>query len=304
MLTRMAAGVAPETRGIIGIVLATLLFTIMDVIAKELMTRNDPVMVIWARFAGQMVLVLAILGPRLRTHVRTARPRLQMARSTLHLVANALFFIAIASMPLAEVVAVFEIAPLLITVFAFLILHEPVGPRRWAGVVAGLVGALIIIRPGLDVFQPMAILPLGSAICMALFQIIVRMIGTRDSIQTSMFYAGLVGTVVMSAVVPFYWTTPSIADAVILLTFGWIGFVGHVCLLYALGQADASTLAPYNYANFLWALLLGFVVFTEVPDAITLMGAALILAAGLYVWHRERVHARRSRGLGAPGATG
>jgi drug/metabolite transporter (DMT)-like permease len=209
----------------------------------------------------------------------------------LHLVANALFFIALSTMGLAETTAVFEVSPLLITVFAFLILGETVGPRRWAAVIIGLCGALIIIRPGMEVFQPAALLPFGAAVCMALFQIIVRMIGSADSIETSMIYAGVAGTVVMSAVVPFYWQTPTLMDAIGLATFGWIGFLGHVCLLYALTQAPASTLAPYNYAGFVWAVMIGFVVFAEVPDALTFVGAGIILAAGIYVWHRERVRA-------------
>ena len=200
---------SPETRGTLGIVAAMLLFVIMDSCAKALMVRNDPVMVIWARFAGQMLLVCIVFAPRLRTHMRTARPGLQAARSVLHLVANALFFIALSTMGLAETTAVFEVSPLLITVFAFLILGETVGPRRWAAVIIGLCGALIIIRPGMEVFQPAALLPFGAAVCMALFQIIVRMIGSADSIETSMLYAGVAGTVVMSAVVPFYWQTPT-----------------------------------------------------------------------------------------------
>ena len=109
-----------------------------------------------------------------------------------------------------------------------------------------------------------------------------------------MIYAGMAGTVVMSAVVPFYWTTPTLMDALALATFGWIGFLGHLCLLYALTQAPASTLAPFNYAGFVWAVIIGFLIFGELPDALTFVGAGIILGAGIYVWWRERVLARQA----------
>ncbi len=130
----IGARLSPETRGILGIVLAMLLFTCMDGCAKYLLARNDTVMVVWARFASQMGLVLAISAPMLRTYLRTARPGLQLGRSTLHALATGMFFYALNFMPLAENVAVFEVAPLLITLLAALVLGEQVGPRRWAGV--------------------------------------------------------------------------------------------------------------------------------------------------------------------------
>jgi drug/metabolite transporter (DMT)-like permease len=208
--------------------------------------------------------------------------------------ATGMFFYSLNFMALAESVAVFEVAPLLITLLAALVLGEQVGPRRWAGVVIGLCGALIIIRPGLDVFQPAALLPFGAAMCMAGFQIITRLIGTADRMQTTLIYSGAVGLVASSAMLPWWWETPTLADALIMATFGWIGYLGHLALVYALGQAPASTLAPYNYCGFLWAILLGLVVFAELPDGPTLAGGAVILGAGIYVWHRERARARRT----------
>lgn len=292
MISTIAARLTPESRGILGILLAMLLFTCMDVCAKWLLERNPTVMVVWARFASQMALVLAISGPALGRHLRTRRPGLQLARSTLHVVATGSFFLSLNFMELAEAVAVFEVAPLLITVLAAVVLREQVGPRRWAGVVIGLCGALIIIRPGLDVFQPAALLPFAAATCMAGFQIVTRLIGTADTMRTTMIYSGLVGLLATSAMLPWYWQTPSLADAALMATFGWLGYLGHLALVYALGQAPASTLAPYNYAGFLWAILLGLLLFSELPDPVTLVGASVILGAGIYVWHRERVRGR------------
>ena len=292
MATTLAARLTPETRGILGILMAMFLFTCMDVCAKWLLERNPTVMVVWARFASQTALVLAVSAPMLSTHVRTHRPGLQLGRSTLHALATGMFFYSLNFMALAEAVAVFEVAPLLITVMAALILGEQVGPRRWAGVVIGLCGALIIIRPGLDVFQPAALLPFGAAMCMAGFQIITRLIGTADTMRTTMIYSGLVGLVATTAMLPWSWQTPTLPDALVMASFGWIGYLGHLSLVYALGQAPASTLAPYNYAGFLWAILMGLALFSELPDGPTLAGAGIILGAGIYVWHRERLRAR------------
>jgi drug/metabolite transporter (DMT)-like permease len=292
-ISDIGARMTPETRGILAIVVTMLLFTCMDACAKYLLERNPTVMVVWARFASQMALVLTISAPMLRTYLRTARPGLQLGRSVLHAVATGMFFLSLNFMALAETVAVFEVAPLLITLLAALVLGERVGPRRWTGVVIGLCGALVIIRPGLDVFQPAALLPFGAAICMAGFQIITRLIGTADAMRTTMIYSGVVGLAATSAMLPWWWQMPSTADALMMASFGWIGYFGHLTLVYALGQAPASTLAPYNYCGFLWAILMGLIVFAELPDEPTLIGAAIILGAGIYVWHRERVHARR-----------
>lgn len=285
----------PETRGILAIVLVMFLFTGMDACAKYLLERNNTVMVVWARFASQTVLVLVISAPILGTLARSRRPGLQIIRSTLHSFSTGLFFLSLNFMQLAGAAAVFEVSPLLITVLAAVILAEKVGPRRWIGVAFGLCGALIIIRPGLDVFQPAALLALGAALSMAGFQIITRMIGMTDRMGTTMLYSALVGLLGSSALLPWFWETPTLADAALMATFGWLGYFGHLVLVYALSQAPASALAPYNYAGFLWALLIGLMVFSELPDMLTLVGAGVILGSGIYVWHRERVHARLSR---------
>lgn len=295
MVKAVAARMRPETRGILAIVLVMFLFTCMDACAKYLLERNNTVMVVWARFASQTALVLVISAPQLGALARARKPGLQLVRSALHSFSTGLFFLSLNFMQLAEAAAVFEVAPLLITVLAALILSEKVGPRRWMGVAFGLAGALIIIRPGLDVFQPAALLPLGAALTMAAFQITTRMIGTADRMGTTMLYSALVGLVGASVMLPWFWETPSLADALLMATFGWLGYFGHLVLVYALAQAPASTLAPYNYADFLWALLIGFLIFSELPDALTLIGAGVILGSGIYVWHRERVHARMSR---------
>ncbi|MGF1501061.1 MAG: DMT family transporter [Paracoccaceae bacterium] len=287
------AALAPESRGALGIVTAMFFFVSMDAIAKHLAEELPTMQVVWARYLGQTLIVLALFAHRFRALLRTRAPGLQALRSVLLFSATSLFFYALSFLPLAEAAALMETAPLMITLLAALVLGERVGPRRWAGVAAGFAGALIIIRPGLGVFEPAALLLLLAAVCIASYQIATRMMGQADSIWTTMLYTTLFGAVVSSAVLPFVWETPPLALVPGLVAIGAIGFVGHTLLVWSLGQAPASVLAPFNYAQLLWAILIGYLVFGDWPDAATLIGGAVIVCAGLYVWHRERVRGVR-----------
>jgi drug/metabolite transporter (DMT)-like permease len=153
----------------------------------------------------------------------------------------------------------------------------------------GLIGALIILRPGAEMFQPASLLLLATAACLATYQIVTRMMGGADSIWTTMLYTTLFGSVASSLMMPGIWMTPPVELIPLLAIIGLIGFGGHLCLVWALGQAPASLLAPFNYTQMVWSVLIGFLIFAEVPDLTTIAGATVIVGAGLYVWHRERV---------------
>jgi hypothetical protein len=179
--------------------------------------------------------------------------------------------------------------------------HHPVGPdpqgegraAALGGVLAGLVGALVIIRPGTDVFQPAALLPLAAATCFAGYSIATRFLGQDESPFTSLLYTTLIGTVVATIAMPFFWTTPATGDAVVMATFGAIGMVGQLFLILALGYAPASLIAPFGYMALAFNATWGFLFFAEVPDRWTVAGASIIVGAGLYVWYREmRIKAR------------
>ena len=304
MIARLWAGtaaLAPETRGALGMMLAMLVFICMDSLAKYLGETLPPMMVVWARYTGQTLLLLAVFMHRLPRLLHTAAPGLQALRSVLLFAVTSLFFTGLTRMELAEATALMEVSPLMITVLAALVLHERVGPRRWAAVAVGFVGALVIVRPGLGVFQPAALLMLLAAFCLAAYQIATRMMGAVDSIWTTMLYTTLFGAVVSTALLPVVWQTPPAALLPFLAVIGLIGFAGHLCLVWSLAQAPASVLAPFNYTQMVWSVLLGWLIFAELPDAATVAGAAIIIAAGLYVWHRERVRAPRP-GAGQPPA--
>jgi drug/metabolite transporter (DMT)-like permease len=276
-----------EAQGIALFLLAVLLFSIMDTMAKELSTRQDALQVVWARYTGQTVCAVAILLPRLRQHLATDLMWLQLLRSALLFGATLFFFIALGQLQFAEATAIFQIAPLVITILSVVVLAESVGPRRWFGVLAGLVGALVIIRPGSEVFSVYALFPAIAAMSFAGYSIATRFLGHGESPYTSLLYTTLVGTLVASLALPFFWSPPQGPDWLLMAGMGAVGLVGQLCLILALGQAPASILAPFVYLGLAFNALWGFALFAEVPDGWTVTGAAIIVGAGLYVWHRE-----------------
>ncbi|MDF2231330.1 DMT family transporter [Albimonas sp. CAU 1670] len=280
-----------ELRGILLYIGALVFFSTMDVVAKWLVERHDPVMVVWARYASQAFWTVVLLAPRMGRVIRTSQPGLQVIRAVMPFGATMCFFTALQTMQIAEAVAIFEVAPLFMTILAFFLLKEKVGPRRWTGVAIGFVGAMIIIRPGTDVFTPAMILPLASAFCYASYAIATRWMGQSESPWTAFFYTAMGGALLASLVVPFHWSTPSWQDGIVMGLFGVIGGCGHMLMILALRRASASTIAPISYLGLVFSAIWGLVVFGQFPDGWTVVGAVVVVGAGLYVWWRERVRA-------------
>ncbi len=274
-------------RGIALMIAAIFFFSLMDVAAKALGQRSDTVMALWARYSGQMLIVIAIIAPRARAVVATRFLGLQILRSALLLMATVFMFFGLARIGLAEATAVMAVNPILITLGAALFLGEALGWRRMAGIAAALLGAMIVIRPGTEVFTPNALLPLAAAICFAGYALVTRRVGRDEDPWTSLFYTALVGALVLSAAVPAFWQPPDAITLALMLVIGAFGMAGQLFLIRALTLADASTVAPFAYSGVIFATFWGLVIFAERPDAATILGALVIVGAGLYVWHRE-----------------
>ena len=281
-------------RGIMLFALAILFFATMDVVAKWLMDRYDPLMVVWARYNSQLLWTLVIFLPRLRSLLRTEHLWLQLLRSAFLFGATICFFLSLSYLQLAEAVAIFEVAPLLITALSVLVLKEMVGPRRWLGVIVGLCGALIIIRPGTEVFQAAALLPIAAASCFASYAISTRFLGQDEAPATSFLYTTIIGAVAAWALLPFVWSPPQMGDVPVLATFGMIGGIGHFLLILAFTSTQASILAPLSYLGLAYSAIFGLIFFGEMPDIWTWVGAGVIVGAGVYVWYRENFAARGS----------
>ncbi|MEO0760958.1 MAG: DMT family transporter [Pseudomonadota bacterium] len=283
-----ALGLGGESRGALAMLVATFFFISMDSFAKDLGQHLPPMMVVWARYVSQLLVLLLIMAPFLGGALRTRAPGQQVLRGTLLFTVTALFFTALQYLALAEAIALVQVAPLMIVALAALTLGERVGPRRWAAVGIGLCGALLIVRPGLGVFQPAALLALGAALCFASFQVLTRRLSAAEDLWTTMLYTTLVGTALASATLPWTWVTPPVEALPGMLGVGVAGLIGHLIFVWAAAQAPASVLAPFNYFSLVWATLFGLVFFGELPATLTVAGATVIVAAGLYVWHRER----------------
>ena len=264
-------------------------FASMDATAKYLMKEIGPAQTIWARYTVQAILVTVLILPKINIYGKTKYPKLQFLRSVALMMATTLFFFAFSKLGLAEASAIFNISPVLITLGAFLFLREQIGPRRVIGIVVSLLGALIIIRPGSGVFTVYALLPLGAAIFYSTYSLATRFVGTNESPWTSLFYSAIFGAICYSIYIVFHWNPMSSNALLLTIIIGLCGTAGHMCLIRALTLGEASLVAPFIYTNLLFTTIWGLVLFGNFPDFWTIAGALIIVAAGVYVWARDRV---------------
>lgn len=275
--------------GIGWMLLTTLFFITLDAVGKYLVAYYPVLEVVWARFVFHMVFVLIVLARRMKIHAATRRPLLQLARSLLLLSCTLLFFFGVKLLPLADASAIMFISPILITVLAIPLLGEKVGPRRWAAVLVGFIGAMIIVRPGTGVMGTGAGLLLAAACCNALYQIITRKLRVADGPLTTLLYTALVGSVLTTLLVPSVWVTPQPAHWPLFALLGLLGGAGHFTLIKAFQRAPAAVVAPLSYTSLIWAVGFGYLLFGDLPDRWTVLGAVIIACGGLYILHRERV---------------
>ena len=284
-------------RGILWMLLTMLIFASINALAKQLTLTYPVPQVVWARYAFHMLLLLVLLRGRLPRMLASRRLGLQLTRSLLMMITTGLFFTGVRFIPLADAAAIMFVAPILVTVLSVPLLGEPVGRRRWAAVLVGFAGALIIIRPGAGVMHTAALLPFFAACLHALYQIFTRKVSADDPPLTSLVYTALIGGLVSSAVAPFFWIPPDAMGWTLMILLGLLGGGGHFALIKSFQAAPAATVTPYGYTILLWATIYGFVLFADLPDIWTVVGALVIVLSGLYIFHREQ----RRRGAVGPG---
>ncbi|MEF9604300.1 DMT family transporter [Paracoccus sp. PXZ] len=275
-----------QLRGILLLLLAIFLFTLMDATGKHLSTLYHPVQVVWVRFVTNLAIVAVIFAPRLRSTLATRRPVVQFFRGVTQLGSILLFFSALQFIGLAEATAIMDINPVLITLGAAIFLGESIGIRRILGILAALCGALIIIRPGAGVFHPAALLALVAAVTYAAGAILTRL-ARSDSTATSVLWSALVGSILASLAVPFFWQPIAASDLWAFLLLGGLGTAAQALLIRAFSLAEAAAIAPFGYTGLIWAGLWGWLFWGTLPDRWTFVGALIIVVAGIYVWMRE-----------------
>ena len=281
--------------GILLVCLAIFTFTLMDATAKYLTQHYHPAQVVWARFAGNLLLVAAIYRGRFWAQMRSRQPMLQFWRGVTQIASVGLFFTSIQYIGLAEATAIMDVNPVLITLGAALFLGESIGWRRAIGIAAALIGALIVIRPGAGVFQPAAILPMIGAFTYAAGALLTRIV-RFDSTATSVLWSAVMGTVVSTAVLPFFWQAPQLEHLWAFVLIGIFGTISQTLLIKGFSLAEAGAAAPFGYTGLIWAGMWGWLFFGQIPDRWTITGAMIIVGAGLYVWARERAGPRRAAG--------
>ena len=280
----------------------------IDAIAKILSSTLAPGQVAWGRFVFQTAVLLPFMLVT-RRPVATRQAGIHAARGALLAGAILLLFWALKYLPIANAIAIFFVEPLILTLFSAVFLGERVGMRRLAAVVVGLIGALIVIRPNWALFGWAAVLPLGTAVCFAGYLSLTRHSAAAEDPLVMQLWAGIFAALALTVVVAsgagleiavLEPTWPAMTGWILLLALGLLSAVGHVMLAFAFRHAAAGILAPFQYIEIISATILGLVLFDDFPDTITWLGTALIIAAGLYVFVRERRVAARANAAPHP----
>lgn len=271
--------------GILLQLLALLLFVVMDTLLKVMAAEFPVLQIIWARFLFSFLAVAIALRIAMgRFPWRSRAPGLQALRSLLLAGCSILFTSALARIPLADATAVGFASPLITVALAAILLREHVSPLRWCGVALGFVGVMVALRPPFLTGAPLHwayLLPLGTAIMFAFYQILTRRLAALDDSRVTIFHTGLAATLATTVAQPLVFQPPGGLEWGILIAIGVLGAVSHGLLVLAYARAPASLLAPLSYSQLIWASLAGILVFGDWPDAVTLVGAVIIAAGGV-----------------------
>jgi drug/metabolite transporter (DMT)-like permease len=298
-VTAVSAPATPQHRPVLGALLmlcALAMLPGMDAIAKYLSQHLPTVEVTWGRFLfyGLAVgpLAVAKFG---RRAVRPARPGLQVVRGLLFAGSAYAFFLSISEMPLADTMAVFFIYPLVVLLASALLLHERIGALRWAMVIAGFGGVLLVMQPSLDGFSRADLYALLAGVGYAFGMMVTRRLAPHDPSLVTGLISAATGVLLYSFAMPFVWQAPSAFEWLLLLSIGLVAALGHWLLITAHHKATAAQLAPYGYAEIVSAIFFGLVVFGDWPEPIVWLGIAVIVASGIVVtWSNARLETART----------
>ena len=270
--------------------LAMMMFSATDGAAKYLSSDIAPQQIIFLRFVIVLILILLFCIYRGQWNIlKTTQPTLQILRGLLLAVCSLIFYFALKHLPLELCAAIGFVSPLFVTALSIPFLGERVGLRRWIAVLIGLLSVLMILRPGGVSFQLAMLLPLGSSLCWAMALVLTRLMRGSEQALTVLAWSSLVGVAAVFPLVWPVWVTPNASQWTILILLGVFNGLGQYLVIRAFMLASASLLAPFSYSIIIWSMLIGLIIFNSFPDGITLVGTAILIAVGLYIWHREKV---------------
>lgn len=286
----MIKGSSAPLVGVGLMLLAMAILPCIDVIAKYMGQNGMPVMqIVWARLAFGAVLT----APFAFRHngwssLVPDRPFYHALRASLLIGATFSFFLSLRYLPIADALAIFFVQPLVVTALSPLILHEKVGPRRWAAVFVGFIGTLIIIRPGFGTLNPGSLLALAAGTCLALYFLMTRRISGQNPAVVTTFHTNALGGIIASVLVITVWKMPTPGEWLLFVALAAIANVGHYFIVRAYDHAEASLLAPLAYTEMVTSTILGYLFFKDFPDRWTFLGVAILIASAIYISVRER----------------
>ncbi|MCC8950619.1 DMT family transporter [Bradyrhizobium sp. Arg62] len=284
----------------IGLMLLSIfMFSFGDAMGKFIVATYSVGQLLWLRACAALLVLLPIVWQRRADFLHLERPWLQLLRVTLSTVEVAAFFLATVYLPLADVITYYLAGPIFVTAMSGLVLGEHIGWRRWTAILVGFCGVLIALRPSAQTISWPAMIALGGSLSFAVLMLITRSLRATPDIVLATSQFG--GTFILGLVLsPFGWVTPSAGSLVLFFTAGIISVAALLCVNRSLKLAPASVVVPYQYSMIVWAVIFGFVVFGDVPSWATIIGAAVIIAAGLYIFVREQQHERPDSAVNPP----
>ena len=267
---------------------AWVMLPIMDGFAKYLSSTLPVLQITWSRYFFTIVITLPIMLVFFRKNLTwTEQPKLQLIRGLLLFCANILFFYSISIISLAKALTLAFIAPLIVTALSPFLLGEKVGFRRWAAVITGFIGSLIVIRPGFVELNLASIAALGTGVLYGFYLIITRKLHDSDNPLLTLLLTGIVGAVLGSIIMPTVWVSPTITEWYMMFAIGFFASLGHLFIILSLRYADASKLAPFGYFEIVTNIIIGYYFFNHFPDSWTFLGLFIIISSGIYLFRRE-----------------
>ena len=267
---------------------AWVMLPIMDGFAKYLSSTIPILQITWSRYFFTVVIALPIMIFFFRKDFKwTQQPRLQLIRGLLLFSANILFFYSISVIPLSKALTLAFIAPLIVTILSPILLDEKVGFRRWAAVITGFIGSLIVLRPGFVEINPASLAALGTGFLYGIYLIVTRKLHNSDHPLLTLLLTGVVGAIIGSMIVPIVWVNPTLTEWYMMFAIGFFASLGHLLLILSLRYADASKLAPFGYFEIITNIIIGFYFFNHFPDNWTFLGLLVIILSGIYIFKRE-----------------
>jgi drug/metabolite transporter (DMT)-like permease len=279
----------------------TLLFPISDVASKYLTLSLPPIEIAWLRYMVYVLMVLPMFCAGPGKVVETTRLGLQIARGVIGGLSTAVVMVSFSFLPVAEATSIGFVAPVFVTALAMILLKEKVGLRRWIAALVGLIGVMIIVRPGGATFQAASLIPLAGAAISAFSTIATRMMKAERS-RTTMFYSAVSGTIVLTIPTLFSWVTPGWSILPFVLISGGFATLANLTQIFAYRHASASLLVPFSYSQLVWASAFGYLVFGNVPTLAMFIGAGVIAASGIYTANRERIRRKQEAEAGLQAA--